>query len=422
MHKSYRTGFTLIELLIVIGIVAVLSAVAVLTLNPTELLKQARDSRRLTDLATINKALSIYQADTGAGTLGTPATVYVSVPDPTATSTLGTNCTSMGLPVLPSGYAYHCAASSTFQNVDGTGWIPVNLTQMSTKSPLGTFPVDPTNTTTSGRYYTFVTGADPKQWEDTTVFESAKDQPIAVNDGDGYPGVYRAGPTIGVTPGIRDRNLVGYWTFDDVSTTSAKNITNPSMSVDLTSNWSPADLHVTGYNSPKAVHFDGVDDAAFLTGWEATMNKMTFAAWVNQGASSAFAPLFVRWATGTTRWYVYLNNTAPSFGIPGTFEDTSNYATPLGTWTHIAVTYDPSASLLAYYVNGTQVATSSRSAPISFENHGPVKTAFALPPSPSSLGYSSYNDSYANVTMDDVRVYDRALSGSEIAAIYQGTK
>jgi len=89
MHKSYRTGFTLIELLIVIGIVAVLSAVAVLTLNPTELLEQARDSRRLTDLATINKALSIYEDDTEVGALGTPMTVYVSVPDPTATSTLG---------------------------------------------------------------------------------------------------------------------------------------------------------------------------------------------------------------------------------------------------------------------------------------------------------------------------------------------
>ena len=294
---------------------------------------------------------------------------------------------------------------------------------MSTKSPLGTLPVDPTNTTTSGRYYTFVTGAYPKQWEDTTVFESAKDQPIALNDGDGYPGVYRAGPSIGVTPGIRDRSIVGYWTFDDVSVTSAKNIVDidPEMSASMTSNWSPADLHVTGYNSPKAVHFDGVDDAASMS-WMTTTDKMTFAAWINQGASSAFAPLFVRSIGAGREWYVYLNNTAPSFGIPGTFEDTSNYATPLGTWMHIAVTYDPSASLLAYYVNGAQVATSSRSAPIGLENHGPVKTAFAGVLMPSDLAYNSYDNSHANVTIDDLRIYDRALSGSEIAAIYQGTK
>ncbi|MFA6494844.1 MAG: type II secretion system protein, partial [Candidatus Paceibacterota bacterium] len=39
-------SFTLIELLIVIGILAILVAAIVITLNPAQLLAQARDSKR----------------------------------------------------------------------------------------------------------------------------------------------------------------------------------------------------------------------------------------------------------------------------------------------------------------------------------------------------------------------------------------
>ncbi|MDD4931154.1 MAG: prepilin-type N-terminal cleavage/methylation domain-containing protein, partial [Candidatus Colwellbacteria bacterium] len=43
-------SFTLVELLIVIAILAVLAAAVVVVLNPAELLAQARDSQRSTDL------------------------------------------------------------------------------------------------------------------------------------------------------------------------------------------------------------------------------------------------------------------------------------------------------------------------------------------------------------------------------------
>ena len=44
-------GFTLIELLVVIAILAVLATAVVLVLNPAELLKQGRDSTRISDLS-----------------------------------------------------------------------------------------------------------------------------------------------------------------------------------------------------------------------------------------------------------------------------------------------------------------------------------------------------------------------------------
>ncbi|MFA7202052.1 MAG: prepilin-type N-terminal cleavage/methylation domain-containing protein, partial [Candidatus Paceibacterota bacterium] len=52
-------SFTLIELLVVIGILAILTAAVVIVLNPTELLKQGRDSTRMTDLASLSKTIQL---------------------------------------------------------------------------------------------------------------------------------------------------------------------------------------------------------------------------------------------------------------------------------------------------------------------------------------------------------------------------
>ena len=49
-----KKGFTLIELLIVIAILAVLGVTVTLVLNPAELLRQGRDSTRISDLSSIN--------------------------------------------------------------------------------------------------------------------------------------------------------------------------------------------------------------------------------------------------------------------------------------------------------------------------------------------------------------------------------
>lgn len=83
MEVNQRRGFTLIELLIVIAIIAVLSVVVILSLNPAELLRQARDSNRLSDMATLKSAIALYLADTATPKIGTTGTCYVSAPDTT---------------------------------------------------------------------------------------------------------------------------------------------------------------------------------------------------------------------------------------------------------------------------------------------------------------------------------------------------
>src|SRR3989338_11291770 len=84
-----RSSFTLIELLIVLAVLSILSITVILTINPSEFLKQARDSTRLSDMANINSSLNLFVVDSPDASLGTASTTYISVPDPTATSTSG---------------------------------------------------------------------------------------------------------------------------------------------------------------------------------------------------------------------------------------------------------------------------------------------------------------------------------------------
>jgi len=48
--------------MIVIAILAILSAIVIFALNPTELFKKSRDSRRLADMQIISSAISFMES------------------------------------------------------------------------------------------------------------------------------------------------------------------------------------------------------------------------------------------------------------------------------------------------------------------------------------------------------------------------
>jgi hypothetical protein len=88
----------------------------------------------------------------------------------------------LGLPDLPSGWTYSCVTSANLVNTDSTGWIPVNFqdTNLVGVVQLTSLPIDPTNTTSTGLYYTYVMGNSFKL---TSRTESEKYLETAQNDG-----------------------------------------------------------------------------------------------------------------------------------------------------------------------------------------------------------------------------------------------
>lgn len=69
-HLSTSRGFTLIELLVVITILGILVTLTLVTINPAEAQKKARDTGRLKDMATLQSIVEQYLSDNpGAVTL-----------------------------------------------------------------------------------------------------------------------------------------------------------------------------------------------------------------------------------------------------------------------------------------------------------------------------------------------------------------
>src|SRR3989344_4301770 len=75
MKKVLNKGFTLIELLVVIAILGILATLVVLAINPAEIQRKSRDATRLSDVATIRKAIDLSIAD-GKNLPGTVATPF----------------------------------------------------------------------------------------------------------------------------------------------------------------------------------------------------------------------------------------------------------------------------------------------------------------------------------------------------------
>ena len=145
-NKKITKGFTLIELLVVIAIIAILSVVVILTLNPAELLRQSRDSNRISDLSVTKSAISFYLASVTSPSIGTSGVCYQDA----AASTTGQ--LTVGTSTCLTWFATNTTSSfSSSTAVSGTGWIPIAFSTTSISgaipggSPLGSLPHDPLN-------------------------------------------------------------------------------------------------------------------------------------------------------------------------------------------------------------------------------------------------------------------------------------
>ena len=184
--KKTKKGFTLIELLIVIAIIAILSVVVILTLNPAELLRESRDSNRVSDLSVTKSAISFYLTSGPSPLgLGTSGVCYIG-------DAVGTSSCSSWFQTDTS------VATSVTRSPTTSGWIPINFTGITAGgSPLSQLPVDPLFGSNDGvHFYSYTASSTGLVFKLGAVLESTKYASYAVNDGGISSSTYEVGTNL----------------------------------------------------------------------------------------------------------------------------------------------------------------------------------------------------------------------------------
>lgn len=168
-----------------------------------------------------------------------------------------------------------------------------------------------------------------------------------------------------------------------------------------------------------ALNLDGVAGSyvALPAGMLDAVSQVTVAAWVRVRTARDFQRVFDFGGTTTPSRSMYL---VPQAGGPVRFAITTSGSTgeqridgpaalTVGTWQHLAVVLGPGAGG-TLYLNGVPVTT----------NVGVTLRPVDLAPMPNLwLGRSqSAGSPHFDGQLDEVRIYDRALSAAEIAALH----
>ena len=159
-----------------------------------------------------------------------------------------------------------------------------------------------------------------------------------------------------------------------------------------------------------ALAFDGVNDWVTIADANPLdlTGAMTLEAWVNPVAlaSGSWATVALKERSGNLSYALYANTDTnrPSGhafigGVDRDLRGTA--AVAVGTWTHLAVTYD--GANLRFYVNGTLTTTQARTGAIT-TGTGALRVG----------GNGSWGE-YFNGRIDELRVYSNALTAAQIA-------
>ena len=395
--------------MIVIAILAILSAIVIFALNPARLFDNFRDTRRVSDINTINRAINFIETwNTDGIAYGSTTTVYISLPDTSST------CSSYTLPVLPTGYTYSCKTIDNYRKTDSNGWIPIDFSIANGNSYIPILPIDPVNDTTY--FYTYYSGGS---YEVTALLKNPNAN--SINDDDSLTGAFTMGSPnrTWITPLSRDTNLIGHWKFDEDS----------GNALDYSGNGYTGTLHgpervvTTGTN--KAMYYDVSSTDYISTPSFAIPNTgiLTIEAWMKSKINTMYQTLIFKGAQSATIGHLYIDRGANTDIMTYYYADGagprnatfSNFFQNLDNqWIHIVTVCDYANKTLKAYRNGIQFgATQNLSGTPVFPSTNVVEYIGAA---------GSTLHKLTDGSLDEVRIYNRGLSAEEVMAIYNQTK
>ncbi len=222
--------------------------------------------------------------------------------------------------------------------------------------------------------------------------------------------------------------LVGHWTLDGAQTNWNTNTTKDSSGRGNTgtlTSLATTTAPVSG-KVGQAMKFNGSTSEVIVPA-HSSLNfggsAITVSAWVNPASLSStyHAVTASRSGCGGTNlnWQLYAkqDTNGPSFSVynggagSGTaLVATSSSPLPLNTWSHLTGTFDGTTTRL--YINGILVASGTNGA------QSTMNTVAA----PLTIGREGPCTGWFNGKIDDVRVYSRTLSATEVLQLYTATK
>ena len=189
--------------------------------------------------------------------------------------------------------------------------------------------------------------------------------------------------------------------FENGSGTTATDITGNGHDATLTGG--PAWVPEGRYG--KALSFDGLDDLGTIASPAGIglSGPHTISAWVRPRTLRNWQTVLMNETPGSYANALYATNGSSQGKINGWVGDTGLYAQPIATdrWTHLALTYDGTSA--REYVDGSLVAT--KLSPAAPTGTGPLRLG----------GNRVWSSETLDGLLDDVRLYNRALTAADIA-------
>ena len=390
--------------MVVLTILALLAGIVIFVVKPGNILDNVKDATRVSDLNNISKSINYLNTiQLGLLNLGSPTTVYVSLPDNTSTT-----CSSYALPSLPTGYTYTCKNSTDYRKNDGNGWVPINFRESDNSNILSSLPVDPTNNITY--YYTYFPGGS---FELTAQLTKARDS--SLNDNGNSTLLYETGtPNHVASPIVRETNLVGYWTLSEGTGVTTADKSGHNNYGTLTGG-SP--IWTTLTSGEMTLNFNA-GPYAYLGMNGISYDLMSVSLWVNftspTGQLGNGAIIFGSeyWSNNNFAITQHSDNYKVMLTVGSNdFYNLNGSFSQIGTWYHYVFSYDSKktswATAAKAYVNGVVWTNLSSGGAIET-----VKTSATI-----RMAGGSFNG-----IIDDVRFYNRVLTAEEVMTIYNKTK